>query len=174
MEEIVLIEPKIEYSESIMAFRNEMLETNDDFAGCGSLRDCDNCKTWLDSILMLSNEDTCPNGYVPSDSFLAVRKNDNKLIGIIELRHRINTPILSTWGGNIGFSVRPSERGKGYAKEMLRQLLILCSELGIKRVLVTCNQENIASEKTIVANGGVLDHTICVDGKNIKRYWISL
>lgn len=96
------------------------------------------------------------------------------LSGVIELRHRIDTPILSSWGGHIGFSVRPSERRRGYAKEMLRQLLSVCRARGMGSVLVTCGSENIASERTITANGGVFDSEITVDGRKIKRFWIKL
>jgi predicted acetyltransferase len=81
---------------------------------------------------------------------------------------------LETWGGHCGFSVRPSERGKGYAKEMLRLNIENSKILGIEKLLITCDVENIASEKTILANGGVYEKTIEVDGCKIKRYWIHV
>ena len=73
-----------------------------------------------------------------------------------------------------GYSVRPSERGQGYAKEMLRQDLEICRAFGLDKVLVTCARDNIASEKTILANGGVYEREVLVDGIYIKRYWIKL
>ena len=100
--------------------------------------------------------------------------NDNKIIGIIDLRHHINHPILGTWGGHCGYSVRPSERGKGYAKEMLRLNAHNAQKLGIPKLLITCDVKNIAGEKTIPANGGVFEKTIDVDGCIMKRCWISL
>ena len=174
MNEIRLVTSSTEYSAEIMALRAEMLEANSDFAGCGELKGRKTASEWLAVLEMLENEQTVPNGYAPSSSFLAVRVEDSRVVGIIELRHRIDTPVLSTWGGHIGFSVRPSERRRGYAKEMLRQLLSVCRARGMGSVLVTCGSENIASERTITANGGVFDSEITVDGRKIKRFWIKL
>ena len=84
--------------------------------------------------------------------YLAVRKSDDKIVGVIDLRHHINHPILGTWGGHCGYSVRPSERGKGYAKEMLRLNIQNAKSMGIEKLLVTCDVKNIAIEKRIIAN----------------------
>nr|WP_314459456.1 GNAT family N-acetyltransferase [uncultured Clostridium sp.] len=105
---------------------------------------------------------------------IAIRLTDNKIIGVIDFRHHINHPILSVWGGHIGYSVRPDERKKGYAKEMLRQNLKNCKAFGLDKVLITCNYANIASEKTIIANGGVFEKEVYIDSNRLKRYWIQL
>ena len=73
----------------------------------------------------------------------------------------------------------PSERRKGYAKEMLRLILIKCKELGADKVLLTCDKENIASAKTIISNGGILENEVKDEvslSKSgiIQRYWINL
>ena len=106
--------------------------------------------------------------------YLAVRKRDDKVVGVIDLRHHINHPILGTWGGHCEYSVRPSERGKGYAKEMLRLNIQNAKSMGIEKLLVTCNSESAASEKVIIANGGVFEKSIDVDGRKMKRYWITV
>ena len=104
----------------------------------------------------------------------AFDRKDNRLVGIIDLRHHINHPILGTWGGHCGYSVRPSERGKGYAKEMLRLNVKNAKKRGIEKMLVTCDSDNTASEKTILANSGVFESTINADGMEMKRYWINV
>lgn len=104
-----------------------------------------------------------------------VRKSDHKLLGLLQVRHFFND-YLEKYGGHIGYSIRPSERRKGYAKEMLRMALPLCRQLGLERVLITCIDGNTGSEKTILANGGVYEFTVHEPNENVelKRFWITL
>lgn len=175
MEEIRLIEPTMEYADDIMLFRKEMMEANDNdkdsFSGCGGLEKCQTAEEWLQRIDAHQRRN---DGKVPSNTYLAVRLRDKKIVGIIDLRHHINHPVLSLWGGHIGYSVRPNERRKGYAKELLRLTLQICKEKNLDRVMITCSRENIASEKTIIANGGIYEKEVLVDGEYIKRYWITI
>lgn len=180
MEQIELIEPRIERSEDIWEFRREILdcdaESEDQFAGCMSLDSSASAEEWIKICELRKSEKTCEKTgtAVPSYTYLAVRKNDNKVVAVIDLRLHINHPILEEWGGHCGFSVRPSERGKGYAKEALRLNILNAQALGIPRLLITCDSNNTASEKTILANGGVYEKTIDVDDRKIKRYWITV
>lgn len=177
---IKLKDPCPEYADEIWAFRAEILEKDvdneDQFAGCMSLDSCISADEWIHICELRKSEETCREvgTEVPSNTYLAIRQSDNRLVGIIDLRHHINHPILGTWGGHCGYSVRPSERGKGYAKEMLRLNVKNAKKRGIEKMLVTCDSDNTASEKTILANSGVFENTINVDGTEMKRYWINV
>ncbi len=172
-----LIRPTAEYSEDIWAFRREFLENSidEDMGGCGKLRECSSADEWLAQVEALTNPETCPEGMITADTYIAVRSCDNKIVGITDIRHNLNTPVLREWGGHIGYCVRPDERQKGYAKEMLRLNLDNGRRLGLKRIMVSCNVNNIASERTILANGGVFEReTEDGSGHRIKLYWIEL
>lgn len=180
MDEIMLIEPCMEYGDEIWAFRREIIdydaENEDQFAGCISLDKCETPEEYIQICSFRKEPETCNEVgvSVPSHTYIAIRKSDKRVVGIIDLRHHINHPILGSWGGHCGFSVRPSERGKGYAKKMLQLNLCNARSLGIHRLLVTCCCQNIASEKVIIANGGVFENIILVDGCEMKRYWITV
>lgn len=177
-ESIRLVRPAMEYAEDIMSFRQEFLDLNreENMGGTGSLKDCAGAEEWIKEVEKMRRRETCPEHLVDSDIYLGVREPDNKIVGVIELRHHINHPVLSLWGGQIGYCVRPGERRKGYAKEMLRQILQKCRERGQNRVLITCDEENIASEKTILALGGRYQQTVWSEelSANMKRFWIVL
>lgn len=180
MEKIKLVEVQKKYAADIWEFRQEILECDaeneDQFAGCMSLDKSKSAEEWIRISELRKSEKTCGEvgATVPSHTYLAVRKSDDKVIGVIDLRHHINHPILGAWGGHCGYSVRPSERGKGYAKEMLRLNIQNAHAMGIDKLLVTCDVRNEASEKTILANGGIYEKTIDVDDCKMKRYWITV
>ncbi|MGN1003174.1 MAG: GNAT family N-acetyltransferase [Oscillospiraceae bacterium] len=172
MEEIRLVTPAMEYAEDILAFRGEIFAAHDkdDFSGCSSLERYENVEDWLRHLEELEHR----TDKVPSDNYLAVRLSDKRIVGIIDLRHSLDHPVLALWGGHIGYSVRPSERRKGYGKAMLGLCLDKARERGLEKVMVTCDRENSASARTILANGGVFEKEVEVDGTSIQRYWITL
>ena len=151
MDIIELKAPSPEYAADIWQFRQEILEKDagnkDQFAGCGGLENCTSAEEWIERMKLGESEENCKDGKVPSHMYLAVRKTDNRIVGLIDLRHHINHPILGTWGGHSGYSVRPSERGHGYAKEMLRQLLPKAGALGILQMVVSLTRSLMETEK---------------------------
>ncbi|MBN1038881.1 GNAT family acetyltransferase [Clostridium botulinum] len=114
-----------------------------------------------------------PDGIVPSDIYFLVDDNSKYLIGAIDIRHYLNEYLLK-YGGNIGYGIRPSERKKGYATEMLYLALEECKTKGLSKVLITCFKSNVASANTIIKNGGILENEIAEGGNVKQRYWIQL
>ena len=170
-----LIEPSLEYETQIQAYRKEFLTFGGSMDGCGSLRHFDCIQDWLDQVEALKRADTTPPGLVPSTQYLYVREADNKVIGVIQIRHFFNE-FLEKYAGHIGYSVCPSERRKGHATQMLRMVLPVCKRLGIDRVLICCVQGNEGSRKTILNNGGIYESTVYLEEQNtyLERYWIDL
>lgn len=115
MNEIILVKPCAEYADQVMQLKAELLAANDadSFAGCSFLEEYDDYSAWLERLARQENPALLPEGSVPSNAYLAVRTSDNRVVGVIDLRHHIDHPILGLWGGHIGYTVRPSERGKG-------------------------------------------------------------
>ncbi len=107
--------------------------------------------------------------------YIYVRESDNKIVGVIQIRHYFND-FLEKYAGHIGYSVCPSERKKGYATQMLKLVLPECKRLGIDKVLVCCVQGNEGSKKTILNNGGEYESTVYLKERDVylERYWIDL
>lgn len=110
---------------------------------------------------------------VPDSTFFALDIKRNILVGAINIRHYLNERLLLS-GGHIGDGVRPSERRKGYATEMIGLGLKECKKLGINKVLMVCDKDNIGSKKSIIRNGGILENEVEVDGEVLQRYWVEL
>ena len=174
MKEYILTKPTDEYATQIAEYRQEFLNTGDSMDGCGSLRVMENPFDFLKKCKDYESKETLPEGRVTATQFLLIRRGDNRLVGMIQVRHYFND-YLEKYAGHIGYSIRPSERRKGYAKQMLKMALSFCREIGLDKVLITCIDGNIGSEKTILANGGVYESTVYEpDGKEyLKRFWIT-
>lgn len=175
MENPCLMKPDVSMSEEIKSYRQEFLEMSSSMDGCGPLRRYENPADWLAFNRVLESKETCPNNWVPSTQYVYVRKSDNRIVGMIQLRHYFNE-YLEKYAGHIGYSVRPSERRKGYAVNMLHDILSHCREVGLERVLVSCLEDNEASRRTILRNGGVYESTVYEPKRQVylQRYWITL
>ena len=173
--EFFLVEPSEIYAEQICEYRQEFLDANSSMDGCGPLRRCENPITYIEECKKYTKKETVPNDFVVTTQFLYVRKSDMRIVGMIQVRHYFND-WLSEFGGHIGYAIRPTERRKGYAVSMLKAILPYCKELGLEKILISCIDGNIGSEKTILKNGGVYESTVCEPdrNRNLKRFWITL
>ncbi len=169
------IEPTIEYEEQIRIYRQEFLDTGSSMDGTGALRRMEDPKQWIEYSLNSKKKETVPDGLVPATQYIFVRESDNKIVGMLQIRHYFND-FLEKFGGHIGYSVAPSERRKGYATQMLQNGLEKCKKLGIHKVLITCDYDNEGSRKTILKNGGVYESTVHEPNEDIdlQRYWIEI
>ena len=113
------------------------------------------------------------SGLVPDSTFFCLDEDRDIMVGAVNIRHYLNEALLQS-GGHIGDGVRPSERRKGIATQMIGLALQECKKLGIDRVLMVCDKDNVGSAKSIMKNGGVLENEVVVDGCIEQRYWIAL
>lgn len=110
---------------------------------------------------------------MPRLEYFLIRENDDKLIGMINLRWNLSVEMLCH-GGHIGYGILPSQRRKGYNKINLYLCLLKAKEMGLEKVLLTADDDNLGSVKTILSLGGVLENKITEDGAIIGRYWIDV
>jgi len=117
------------------------------------------------------SENMYEKGLVPSSIYFLMDE-DKKIYGAIDIRHELNDYLLR-YGGHIGYGIRPSQRRKGYASQMLSLALPIAKELGINKALITCDKSNVGSAKTIINNGGILENEVINENEITQKYWIE-
>lgn len=174
MEKFYLEEPTLKRKVEALNYIKEFYLNNSDVNGVGKLDDyLDNYEEWLKYLKVMSNPNTCPKKWCPGFEYFLIRENDNKLVGMINLRYNLNESLL-IHGGHIGYSIRPTERRKGYNKIQLYLCLLKAKELGLDKVLLTAYDHNLGSVKTILALGGILENKIEDEKGFMSRYWIDV
>jgi|GEM_PF-727726 len=173
MEKIKLRPVTSEYEEAIMAYRQAFLDRKEVINGSSGLDKFDSFRDWQDSLILNSYPISVEEGYVPAATFLAVSQEDGRLVGLVNIRHRLSSKLLN-FGGHIGCSVLYSERRKGFGGQILDQALAYCDFQGINQVLITCDKANLPSARTIQSRGAYLENEISFQGRTIQRYWINL
>lgn len=168
-----LVLPTVDHKSKVMDYKREFIENEERLYGAGGLKNAKNFNEWHHSCCNHLNEETVRKGLSPETTYLAIRIDDGHLVGFINIRHRLND-VLIKCGGHIDYSVRKSQRCKGYATEMLGLALKECRRFNIKDVLITCDKDNSASAKAIRNNGAKLENEVKEKNKMIQRYWITM
>ncbi len=124
-------------------------------------------------IIGYSRGEGLPDGFIPSTDYWLI--DEDEFIGRVSIRHEL-TEGLRRIGGHIGYQIRPSKRRRGYGTQILALALPKAHDLGLTRMLVTCDETNIGSRKIIEANGGVFENAVDLDDGSPRklRYWIQL
>ena len=160
--------PSLEDKEAILEMMAEFEQAQSPHDGGFWETEAFSYEEWLDGNQNQEIGINLPEGWVPAIQLVAFSEK-GQAVGFLNLRLCLNDYLLEE-GGHIGYSIRPSERDKGYAKEALRQGLQFAKKKNIKKALVTCSSENPASRAVILANGGVYE-----DVRNgTERYWVDV
>ncbi|MBR2240694.1 MAG: GNAT family N-acetyltransferase [Clostridia bacterium] len=167
--------PSKKRKQEALDYIKEFKEYNSAINGSGGLdRYIDNYEGWLEKLeqdyVRIPNEEK-----VPARTYFLVRNSDDRIVGMINIRLALNEK-LRNYGGNIGYSIRPTERKKGYNKINLYLGLKICQEYGIKEVLMDCDKDNLGSAKTMQAFGAILTREYYCDRDNciVQDYIIDV
>lgn len=167
-----LVRPSIELKDSAIAFRQEFFDNGESVINGSELLDkTESYEDWLKSVTDNTSEETVSPDWVVTDTFFALDEND-KIIGIIDLRHTLNDFLKDF--GNCGYSVRPTERRKGYATQMLCMLKAVAHDVGLSELHLSVERDNEPSVKTITANGGKYERSFEFEGEQADIYKIFL
>ena len=179
MEKFYLEEPSLERKDEIIEYLDEFVKYNSNINGTGSLDKIYDGYTFeeaLEKCLNMKNEEYAKSiNRVPGKTFLLIRKNDNKIVGTINIRWNLSEKMLK-FGGHIGYGIRPTERRKGYNKIQLYLVLLEAQKLNLDKVMLDCSVDNLGSDKTIKALGGILERCELDESDNTMTnvYWINV
>ncbi len=175
-EELLFVEPTMNFAKEIASYRQEMLDADSSFDGCFSMKRMPDVQEYVDYCIGWANPGREAGKHGAwGNVLLVIRKSDMKMVGCMQV-HNVLTERMKKYTGHVGYSVRPSERRKGYAKKMLAKALDFLSSFGFEEVFVSCLPDNEASRKTILANNGEFVETVFFEEENVKleKYRIRL
>ena len=165
---IIFKEPKDVTFEQILDYKEEFVLNNEIIQGAANMTAL-SIPEWVQFTENTKYKETVTPGFVTAHTFFAL--DNDKIVGIINARHELNDYLLNL-GGHIGYSVRKSERRKGYAKKMLNYTSKFLFSLGLEKILITCDKNNVASKRTIESCGGILENEVIEENRTTLRYWI--
>jgi predicted acetyltransferase len=169
---VALVEPALDLREEFVRMADEFHAAGEYYSHHETARR--NFGVFLHEVENMAKGRNLPSGIVPMTTYWLVAAG-TMILGESRLRHRL-TPSLSVEGGHIGYAIRPSARGKGYGTQILALTLVKVRAMGLERVMVTCDMDNIPSARIIEKNGGVLSGQAISphSGKQVSQYWIQL
>lgn len=172
MKMIRLVRPDKELQDKAIDFKQEFFSHNEKTINGSELLDqTDDYDKWLRTVTANTDPATADPNWVVTDTFFALNSKD-RIIGIIDLRHTLNDFLKDF--GNCGYSVRPTERRKGYATEMLRRILVIAGEAGLSELHLSVERSNTPSVKTIIKNGGVYERSFAYENEPADVYRFDL
>lgn len=170
---ISLVRPSIELKEKALDYRQEHFDFGEKIINGSELFDqIDLYEDWLIAVTNNTNIQTVSPDWVVTDTFFALDIDTRQIVGMIDLRHTLHDFLIDF--GNCGYSVRPSQRGKGIATEMLKQLLIIARNAGLEKLHLSVERDNISSIKTITKNGGIYERSFMYKESLADIYQILL
>lgn len=163
------------HRQAAIAFKQEFFDAGETVINGSALFDQMGFDEWICNCERNNHPETVREDWAVASTFFGVRDSDGAIAGMIDVRHSLATPFLQQYGGHIGYSVRPSERRKGYATAMLQLALDFCRSIGLDAVRIGCYSDNAASIGVIIACGGALiEEKPYLDGKDMQMYRITL
>ncbi len=169
---ITLKRPAKEYEPEAKAFKQEFFDNGETTINGSELLDrMDSYDEWLKSVTDNISPDTVNPSWVVTDTYFAFDDND-RIVGVIDLRHELNDFLKDF--GHSGYSVRPSERRKGYATDMLGLIVKKAKETGMRRLQLSVERTNEPSIKTIIKNGGIYERSFTFEDEEADVYRIDI
>lgn len=162
--------PDESHYDDVISFYGEF---ENDGSTCIGYANFHNYDEWVKEKQNRHTGENLPDGFVRENFYLCYY--EDKLVGVFSLKFEL-TDYLYNYGGHIGYAVRPSMRKRGLGTAILKQGLEISKKFGFKKILAVCDDDNTASEKIIVKNGGVFENKLFDEEENVfvKRYWIKL
>lgn len=173
MSELYLETPGKAREKDAKAYLREFIDSGSEINGMGDLDKYDDYDEWLRVTKDCRLGKNLPDGYVGASEYFLIRREDDKIVGMANIRHELNDFLVRTGYGHIGYGIRPDERRKGYATAILAMALERCWELGISEVHVGCDTDNTGSKRAIKKNGGVLFRETENDGVSYLEFIIK-
>ncbi|BFT72279.1 GNAT family N-acetyltransferase [Paenibacillus sp. P36] len=172
---IRLVQPSAEYKDEYISFYEDWIASGEDIVPWTVEKEPYDFTVMLNFLYSQDSEEKITDGrFVPHSTYWLLDDDSGMIIGAANLRHRLNEKLLNS-GGHIGYGIRPSARRKGYATQLLALTLERMKEMGLNNVLLVCDKGNVASERTILKNGGKFESEYVEDhGNVVRRFWIQI